>query len=76
MVYSMPMETRNVDAALARAIEKVGGPVALSRLFGGKLTRQAIEQWKRCPPARAIEVEKLTGISRHELRPDIYPVES
>jgi len=33
----------------------------------------------RCAHCAAIKygvAEKLTGISRHELRPDIYPVES
>lgn len=28
--------------------------------------------WKRCPAERAVEIEKLTGISRKEIRPDIF----
>ena len=36
---------------------------------------QAIQQWttRGVPATRAIAVERVTGIKRHELRPDIYP---
>jgi DNA-binding transcriptional regulator YdaS (Cro superfamily) len=36
----------------------------------------AICKWERgrVPAERVIDVEKLTGVPRHELRPDIYPV--
>ncbi len=40
---------------------------------------QAVQQWLKrgkCPAERVIAVEAATGISRHELRPDIYPVEN
>ena len=69
------MSNENVCPALQKAIQQAGGSVALSALMGGKPSRQAIEQWKRCPPTRALELERLTGVSRHELRPDLYPVE-
>lgn len=36
------------------------------------ITHGAVSQWKKVPPERVIEVEHLTGISRYELRPDIY----
>lgn len=32
----------------------------------------AISQWRRVPIDRVTEVERLTGIPRHELRPDIF----
>lgn len=40
-----------------------------------KLNRSSITLWglRRVPAERVIEVEKLTGIPRHEIRPDIYP---
>ena len=37
------------------------------------ITRQAVYQWKRVPEDKVLDVEAFTGISRHELRPDIYP---
>lgn len=37
------------------------------------ISAQAISQWKRVPVERVLEVERITGVSRHELRPDIYP---
>jgi hypothetical protein len=29
-------------------------------------------QWQKVPPRHALKVEKFTGISRHDLRPDVY----
>lgn len=62
-------------SALDRAKEQVGGPSGLARALATKLSPQAISQWKRVPAERVIEVERVTGISRHELRPDLYPTE-
>lgn len=33
----------------------------------------AVSQWKRVPAERVLEVEKITGVPRHDLRPDLYP---
>lgn len=57
-------------------IKRGGGCSALGRSMG--ITHAAIRRWKllgRVPAERVLEVERLTGISRHELRPDIYPTE-
>lgn len=32
----------------------------------------AISQWRQVPAERVLEVERLTGVSRYDLRPDIY----
>jgi DNA-binding transcriptional regulator YdaS (Cro superfamily) len=37
------------------------------------VTPQAVSQWRRVPAERVIDVERLTEIPRHTLRPDIYP---
>lgn len=37
------------------------------------VTPQAVSQWEVVPPGRVLLVERLTGISRHDLRPDYYP---
>lgn len=38
-----------------------------------KITHGAVSQWKRVPAERVLTVEKVTGIPRHLLRPDLYP---
>jgi DNA-binding transcriptional regulator YdaS (Cro superfamily) len=79
---------RERDEALTRAIDAAGGPAALARFITEQpgqdsCTAQAISDWKRCPPRRVLVVERATGtdgngkvrVSRHELRPDLYPEE-
>ena len=57
--------------ALVRAIENVGGLAGLAEPLG--ITVQAVSQWSEVPPLRVIDVERLSGVSRHDLRPDLYP---
>jgi len=61
------------DAALDRAITEAGGTAALARTIN--VTPQAVSQWDRVPAERALAVEQATGgkVTRHELRPDLYP---
>lgn len=68
------MEERR-DLALAEALIVAGGAAAIGRELG--ISREAVVQWRRCPAERVIQVEKLTGgqVSRHQLRPDLYPLE-
>lgn len=60
-------------AALAKAKDGVGGNTGLARAMGGGITSQAISQWKQVPAGRVLDVERATGVSRHDLRPDLYP---
>lgn len=70
-----------VDAVLVRAVRKVvdtvGGPVNLSRKLKGigvSVTSQAISRWKtQVPVHRVLAIEAVTGIPRHQIRPDLYP---
>jgi DNA-binding transcriptional regulator YdaS (Cro superfamily) len=55
------------------AAAQVGGVVKLSLALG--LSRGAVSQWKRVPAERVLDVERLSGVSRSILRPDLYPVE-
>ncbi len=54
-----------------RAIEKMGGIPQLASALG--LHRATIWGWTRIPAERVLDVERATGISRHDLRPDLYP---
>lgn len=60
--------------ALKRAVERVGGQAEFARLIG--ITAQAVSQWDEVPPLRVLSVERVSGVSRHELRPDLYPLEA
>jgi DNA-binding transcriptional regulator YdaS (Cro superfamily) len=36
------------------------------------ITRGAVAKWDRVPAERVAEVERATGIPRHQLRPDLW----
>ncbi len=61
---------------LRRAVKKVGGQYAMAKALG--ISQPRVWNWiyrdVKAPSAEyVIPIEKLTGISRHDLRPDIYP---
>lgn len=64
------------DPVLIEAIKESGGAAAVGAALG--ISREAVQQWKRCPAERAIQLERLSGgkFNRHQLRPDLYPVET
>jgi hypothetical protein len=38
------------------------------------ITRAAIVKWQKVPAERVPELQRITGFSRHQLRPDLYEV--
>lgn len=54
-----------------KAVEKAGGASRLAEAL--HVTRSAISQWRQVPAERVLDVERATGVPRHELRPDLYP---
>lgn len=68
-----------MESALAKAIEIAGGQSALAVAIGTK--QQNVWWWlnrKRAVPAEfVLPIERATSgrVSRHELRPDLYPSE-
>ena len=70
-------DIENSREALDRATALVGGLAGLARHLN--VTPQAVGGWRlrgRVPAERVLQIEKLTGVRRHELRPDIYPEEA
>lgn len=62
--------------ALLKAIEAAGGQSALARVL--KIKAQSVQCWlqRGCvPPLKVLAIEAATGVPRHELRPDLYPLE-
>ncbi len=62
---------------LDKAIEAAGGRRVVAEAFGVRY--QANEKWQRLgrlPAERVLLLEKLSGVPRHKLRPDLYPVEA
>ena len=47
-----------------------GSQKAIAQALG--VTQGAISQWTQVPADRVIAVEQITGISRHDLRPDVF----
>lgn len=52
----------------ARSI--LGNTESAAKAIG--ISRAGVSQWKICPTERCLLIEKLTGVSRYRLRPDIY----
>lgn len=63
--------------ALLSLVEQAGSQSALARALG--VSQPAVWFWlnqsKRLPAEYVIAAEEAFGVSRHDLRPDIYPRE-
>lgn len=67
-----------IDTPLARAVRKVGSQSAFARLIG-KSQASVHERLRDNKPlwdTAVLKVEAETGVSRHDLRPDLYPREA
>jgi DNA-binding transcriptional regulator YdaS (Cro superfamily) len=51
-------------------VSKAGGAAALARALG--ITHPSVCGWECVPAKRVPAVSALTGIPRHEIRPDLY----
>jgi DNA-binding transcriptional regulator YdaS (Cro superfamily) len=56
--------------ALRKALRLAGGNRIVAERY--KISSAAVSQWAACPPERVLDLERLSGISRYELRPDIF----
>lgn len=55
-----------------KAINAAGGLQPLAAKMG--VSYQAVQKWRnsRIPATRVLDIERITGISRYEIRPDIF----
>ena len=69
----MSQESPSV-VALRTAVSRAGSQSAFARLIG--VTPQAVQKWvalkRQLPPTYVLAAEAGTGISRYDLRPDVY----
>lgn len=70
------MGTKNTP--LQRAVTLAGSQTELARRIG--VQQAHVWNWLnrskgKVPGEYVISIEKATGVSRHELRPDLYPIE-
>lgn len=63
--------------ALEAAVNRAGSQASLARICG--VSQPAVWKWlqssKRLPAEHCLAVEAATGVSKHLLRPDIYPAD-
>lgn len=61
------------NEGLKNAIAKAGSQVELAKRLG--VSQQRFHWWTKhkLPAEWVLSVEKASGVSRHELRPDLYP---
>ncbi|HKY86599.1 MAG TPA: DUF29 family protein [Pseudorhodoplanes sp.] len=57
-------------SVIQKAAERVGGIKPLATKLG--ITPQAIYQWTEVPLDRAADIERISGIPRSQLRPDVF----
>lgn len=64
---------KNNPSPITDAIRVVGNASRLAEKMG--ISHVAVAKWVKRgkpPAARCLSIEKITGVSRHDLRPDIY----
>jgi DNA-binding transcriptional regulator YdaS (Cro superfamily) len=59
-----------MNAGLRDAVKATGSIAALGRKLG--ITRGAVSQWRRVPLGRTVAIEKITGVPRQKLHPDLF----
>ena len=66
-------EKRRMSQAMADACSRVGGGATLARAIGRP--EETVSAWASgkslVDPELVVEIERITGVSRHDLRPDL-----
>jgi DNA-binding transcriptional regulator YdaS (Cro superfamily) len=64
----------SLPTPIERAAQAAGNAHRLAKQLG--ISHVAVGKWLhtgRVPAERVLTIERLTGVSRHDLRPDLYP---
>jgi DNA-binding transcriptional regulator YdaS (Cro superfamily) len=57
------------EPGLSAALDVAGGVTRLAQTLG--IAQASVSNWKRIPDRRLAEVQAVTGLCRHTLRPDL-----
>ena len=67
------VKLENLSAVIAEALDSAGGVAAVAAAIGK--TREAVRLWRvrgHVPDRHLVELERLSGVPRERLRPDLY----
>ena len=66
------MNKNNRNRGVESAIEKAGSTRSLARRCG--VSQPAVMKWlyENCPAERAVQMERLVGVAREDIRPDLF----
>jgi DNA-binding transcriptional regulator YdaS (Cro superfamily) len=59
-----------MESGLKAAVKAMGTRYALAKALG--VEPSTVQRWQRIPAERVVEVERVTGVPREQLRPDLY----
>ena len=68
--YKPAMCKAAMQRAVDEAVRQSGSYSRLAQRLG--ISRQALQQWASIPVRHVLLMERLSGVSRYELRPDVY----
>jgi DNA-binding transcriptional regulator YdaS (Cro superfamily) len=69
--YKRAMCKLAMQRAVDEAVRRTGSLNRLAKRLG--ISRQALQQWEEVPVRRVLALEEISGVPRHEIRPDVYP---
>lgn len=73
--HQQSLDDPDTDNPVVLAAKAVGSYKRLAELMG--MTPQGIQKMKqtRVIDVRVLQMERVSGVSRHVIRPDLYPIE-
>jgi len=68
--FANTAQAMRASASIRRAIAAAGGSARLAQHLG--LHAVTVQGWTFCPTQHVEAVEAASGVSRHDLRPDVF----